>query len=97
MGLPHNLLISILQIEIPVGGLDCWVFLSGLEVLRHCEKLTDTSQPRAQALNTANLWDYVCRKVRKKCSGRKFQIITTVKLSGALYLIEWMSSDHMIT
>ena len=34
-------------------------------MLRHCEKLTDSSQPRAQALNTANLWDYVCRKVSK--------------------------------
>ena len=42
------------------------MFLSGLEVLRKCEKLTDTSQPRAQALNTANLWDYVCRKVRNE-------------------------------
>ena len=52
-----------MQVEILGGGLDCWVFLSGLEVLRHCEKLTDSSQPRAQALNTANLWDYVCRKV----------------------------------
>lgn len=63
----HNTVqeIKTLEIEIPGGGLDCWVFLSGLEVLRKCEKLTDTSQPRAQALNTANLWDYVCRKLRR--------------------------------
>ncbi|XP_053396902.1 trafficking protein particle complex subunit 10-like isoform X2 [Mercenaria mercenaria] len=54
-----------LDIEITEGGLDCWVYLSGLEVLLKCENMTDSVNPRAQALNTAYLWDYVCRKLEK--------------------------------
>lgn len=54
-----------LDVEIMEGGLDCWVYLCGLEVLQRCQKLTDADSPRAQALNTAYLGDYVCRKLQK--------------------------------
>lgn len=45
------------------GGLDCWVYLSGLEVLLKCEQEKDSVNPRAQALNQAYLGDHVCKKV----------------------------------
>ncbi|KAL4232651.1 Trafficking protein particle complex subunit 10 [Mactra antiquata] len=54
-----------LEIEINDGGLDCWVYLSGLEVLLKCQELTDSVNPRSQSLNTAYLWDYVCRKLQR--------------------------------
>ncbi|XP_052241628.1 trafficking protein particle complex subunit 10-like isoform X2 [Dreissena polymorpha] len=56
---------KVLEIAICEGGLDCWVYLSGLEVLLKCEAHTDPINPRSQALNTAYLWDYICRKLHK--------------------------------
>ncbi|WAR06773.1 TPC10-like protein [Mya arenaria] len=52
-----------LEVCICEGGLDCWVYLSGLEVLLKCGQLEDPVNSRSQALNTAYLWDYVCRKL----------------------------------
>mgnify|MGYP000544272824 CR=1 FL=1 len=55
-----------LQIEVCEGGLDCWVYLSGLEVLLKCEQEKDSVNARAKALNQAYLGDYVCRKVSRE-------------------------------
>ena len=51
----------------PVGTIDCWVFLSCLEVLNKCEKFTGSDPMKSYSLYTASLWDYSRRKVRTKC------------------------------
>ncbi|KAL3882131.1 hypothetical protein ACJMK2_028502 [Sinanodonta woodiana] len=53
-----------LEVQIPLGGLDCWVFLSALEVLQHCQKHEESVQNKSYSLCTASLWDYACRKLR---------------------------------
>lgn len=52
-----------LQVVMPTAALDCWVFLSCMEILQTCERYTDSSQMEAYSLYTANLRDYTRRKV----------------------------------
>jgi len=47
----------------PDGALDCWVFLSCLEILQTCERYLEPSQPNAYSISQANLWDYTRKKV----------------------------------
>ncbi|XP_022294052.2 trafficking protein particle complex subunit 10-like isoform X1 [Crassostrea virginica] len=53
-----------LKVEMPVGTIDCWVFMSCLEVLNKCEKFTGSDPMRSYSLYTASLWDYSRRKLR---------------------------------
>lgn len=53
------------QVEMPVGTIDCWVFLSCLEVLNKCEKFSGSDPIKSYSLYTASLWDYARKKVRK--------------------------------
>lgn len=50
------------QVKIPEGGLQCWVVLSGLEVLAACQK-HETGQVDRCSIFTAHLWDYIRAKV----------------------------------
>lgn len=53
------------QVGMPVGTIDCWVFLSCLEVLNKCEKFSGSDPMKSYSLYTASLWDYARKKVRK--------------------------------
>lgn len=48
-----------------VGIIDCWVFLSCLEVLNKCEKFFGFDFIKSYFLYIVSLWDYVRKKVRK--------------------------------
>ena len=51
--------------SIPEGALQCWVVLSGLEVLAACQK-HETGQVDRVSIFTAHLWDHIRAKVRGK-------------------------------
>ncbi|XP_033741399.1 trafficking protein particle complex subunit 10-like [Pecten maximus] len=55
--------VNTLKVVMPEAALDCWVFLSCMEILQTCENHTDTSQMEAYSLYTANLRDYTRRKL----------------------------------
>jgi len=45
------------------GALDCWSFVSALEVLHSCEKYEDLYNPELFYLYRATLWDHARKKV----------------------------------
>ena len=47
----------------PPGAIDCWVFLTCLEVLHACEHFNESGQLETYSLNTASMWDYARGKV----------------------------------
>lgn len=54
-----------LKVSVPPGALDCWVFLSCLEVLQRIEGCCDRSQIDANVSHTVGLWSYATEKVSK--------------------------------
>lgn len=54
-----------LQVSVPPGALDCWVFLSCLEVLQRIEGCCDRAQIDANVSHTVGLWSYATEKVSK--------------------------------
>lgn len=57
-----------LQVSVPPGALDCWVFLSCLEVLQRIEGCCDRAQVDANIAHTVGLWGYATEKVTAECS-----------------------------
>ena len=55
--------LKILEVSLPDGAEACWVFLSCLEVLRTCERYSDSSEMENYSLQTANLWAYAREKL----------------------------------
>lgn len=47
----------------PPGALDCWVFLSCLEVLQRIEGCCDRAHLDANSAHTVGLWSYATEKV----------------------------------
>lgn len=58
-----------LQVSVPPGALDCWVFLSCLEVLQRIEGCCDRAQIDANVSHTVGLWSYATEKVSEWCVG----------------------------
>lgn len=60
------------QVSVPPGALDCWVFLSCLEVLQRIEGCCDRAQIDSNIAHTVGLWSYATEKVtarrRRACS-----------------------------
>ncbi len=56
--------VCVLQVSVVSGALDCWVFLSCLEVLHRIEGCCDRSQLDANSSHTVGLWTYATEKVR---------------------------------
>lgn len=62
-----QLILSVyLQVSVPPGALDCWVFLSCLEVLQRIEGCCDRAQIDANVSHTVGLWSYATEKVSKR-------------------------------
>lgn len=77
-----------LEVELPEGALQCWVVLSGLEVLAACQK-HDTGQVDKCAIFTAHLWDHVRNKLKELghlCSLMPGMIPTSEQLNRVLDL-----------
>lgn len=51
------------QVSVLDGALDCWVFLSCLEVLHRIEGCCDQAQLAANCSHTVGLWAYATDKV----------------------------------
>lgn len=65
-----QLILSVLlQVSVPPGALDCWVFLSCLEVLQRIEGCCDRAQIEANVSHTVGLWSYATEKVSEWCVG----------------------------
>ncbi|KAM5127381.1 trafficking protein particle complex subunit 10-like, partial [Mantella aurantiaca] len=60
----HNCVqeLRLLEVAVPPGALDCWVFLSCLEVLQRIEGSCDRSQLDANISHTVGLWSYAMKK-----------------------------------
>lgn len=54
------------QVSVLEGALDCWVFLSCLEVLHRIEGCCDPAQLAANCSHTVGLWAYATDKVTKQ-------------------------------
>lgn len=54
---------SVVQVSVLDGALDCWVFLSCLEVLHRIEGCCDPAQLAANSTHTVGLWVYAIEKV----------------------------------
>ncbi|KAM6162802.1 trafficking protein particle complex subunit 10-like [Erethizon dorsatum] len=51
------------MVSVPLGALDCWVFLSCLEVLQRIEGCCDRAQIDSNIAHTVGLWSYATEKV----------------------------------
>ncbi|XP_053312828.1 trafficking protein particle complex subunit 10 [Spea bombifrons] len=62
----HNCVqeLRLLEVSVPPGALDCWVFLSCLEVLQRIEGCCDRAQMEANVAHTVGLWSYATEKLR---------------------------------
>uniref|UniRef100_A0A8C2KJ74 Trafficking protein particle complex 10 n=1 Tax=Cyprinus carpio TaxID=7962 RepID=A0A8C2KJ74_CYPCA len=62
----HNCVqeLRLLEVSVVSGALDCWVFLSCLEVLHRIEGCCDRSQLEANSSHTVGLWTYATEKLR---------------------------------
>lgn len=65
----HNCVqeLRLLEVSVLEGALDCWVFLSCLEVLHRIEGCCDQAQLAANCSHTVGLWAYATDKL--KCLG----------------------------
>ncbi|XP_036207285.1 trafficking protein particle complex subunit 10 isoform X8 [Myotis myotis] len=52
------------QVSVPPGALDCWVFLSCLEVLQRIEGCCDRAQIDSNIAHTVGLWSYATEKLK---------------------------------
>lgn len=55
------------QVSVTPGALDCWVFLSCLEVLQRIEGCCDRAQMDSNIGHTVGLWSYATAKVVWVC------------------------------
>ncbi|XP_051767621.1 trafficking protein particle complex subunit 10 [Ctenopharyngodon idella] len=62
----HNCVqeLRLLEVSVVSGALDCWVFLSCLEVLHRIEGCCDRSQLEANFSHTVGLWTYATEKLK---------------------------------
>lgn len=56
--------LKLLDVSVPPGALDCWVFLSGLEVLQRIEGCCDRAQIDSNIAHTVGLWSYATEKLK---------------------------------
>ncbi|KAK7107426.1 trafficking protein particle complex subunit 10-like [Littorina saxatilis] len=85
-----------LEVKIPEGGLQCWVVLSGLEVLAACQK-HETGQVDRCSIFTAHLWDYIRAKLKELgqlCSLMPGMEPTSEQLNQVLDLKGGMALSH---
>ncbi|XP_070263199.1 trafficking protein particle complex subunit 10 isoform X3 [Myotis yumanensis] len=55
---------SVPAVSVPPGALDCWVFLSCLEVLQRIEGCCDRAQIDSNIAHTVGLWSYATEKLK---------------------------------
>ncbi|XP_069745228.1 trafficking protein particle complex subunit 10 isoform X2 [Narcine bancroftii] len=62
----HNCVqeLKLLEVSVPIGALDCWVFLSCLEVLQRIEGCCDRAQLENNCCHTVGLWSYATEKLK---------------------------------
>ncbi|XP_068931105.1 trafficking protein particle complex subunit 10 isoform X1 [Petaurus breviceps papuanus] len=62
----HNCVqeLRLLEVSVPPGALDCWVFLSCLEVLQRIEGCCDRAQIDSNISHTVGLWSYATEKLK---------------------------------
>uniref|UniRef100_H3CJ11 Trafficking protein particle complex subunit 10 n=1 Tax=Tetraodon nigroviridis TaxID=99883 RepID=H3CJ11_TETNG len=62
----HNCVqeLRLLEVSVLEGALDCWVFLSCLEVLHRIEGCCDQAQLAANSTHTVGLWVYAIEKLK---------------------------------
>ncbi|KAI1899189.1 hypothetical protein AGOR_G00059140 [Albula goreensis] len=62
----HNCVqeLRLLEVSVLQGALDCWVFLSCLEVLQRIEGCCDRAQLEANCSHTVGLWAYATEKLK---------------------------------
>ncbi|XP_058152306.1 trafficking protein particle complex subunit 10 isoform X2 [Dasypus novemcinctus] len=56
--------LQLLEVSVPPGALDCWVFLSCLEVLQRIEGCCDRAQIDSNIAHTVGLWSYATEKLK---------------------------------
>nr|XP_045359962.1 trafficking protein particle complex subunit 10 isoform X1 [Camelus bactrianus] len=56
--------LELLDVSVPPGALDCWVFLSCLEVLQRIEGCCDRVQIDSNIAHTVGLWSYATEKLK---------------------------------
>ncbi|XP_066115340.1 trafficking protein particle complex subunit 10 isoform X2 [Saccopteryx bilineata] len=56
--------LKLLEVSVPPGALDCWVFLSCLEVLQRIEGCCDRMQIDSNIAHTVGLWSYATEKLK---------------------------------
>ncbi|XP_023571664.1 trafficking protein particle complex subunit 10 isoform X2 [Octodon degus] len=56
--------LRLLEVSVPLGALDCWVFLSCLEVLQRIEGCCDRAQIDSNIAHTVGLWSYATEKLK---------------------------------
>ncbi|KAM9317494.1 LOW QUALITY PROTEIN: trafficking protein particle complex subunit 10 [Gastrophryne carolinensis] len=66
LDLLHNCVqeLRLLEVSVPAGALDCWVFLSCLEVLQRLDGCCERGQMEANISHTVGLWSYAMEKLQ---------------------------------
>ena len=82
------------------GALDCWVFLSCLEVLHRIEGCCDQAQLEANVSHTVGLWAYATDKVGfhlGSCLLRSFSSVLLPLHCLLFGVLGWVSVNHFVT
>lgn len=74
-------IVVVVKVSVLEGALDCWVFLSCLEVLHRIEGCCDQAQLAANCSHTVGLWAYATDKVTQLFSNVALITYVTFHLS----------------
>ncbi|XP_064628401.1 trafficking protein particle complex subunit 10-like [Lineus longissimus] len=94
----HNCVqeLAILDLNMPIGSVACWVFLSTLSVLETCERFSDSTQLENYSLYAANLWEYARTKLLelgKLCGLMPDTETTSAQLNTVVDLLSGINNE----
>lgn len=81
--------VLVVQVSVLDGALDCWVFLSCLEVLHRIEGCCDQVQLAANCSHTVGLWAYATDKVTKSTESCSFVFDHLCNFQDVSWYREW--------
>ncbi|XP_057707819.1 trafficking protein particle complex subunit 10 isoform X1 [Corythoichthys intestinalis] len=95
----HNCVheLRLLEVSVLEGALDCWVFLSCLEVLHRIESCCDQPQLAANSAHTVGLWAYATEKLKslgKLCGLASRQGPTSEDLNRTVDLLAGLGDER---
>ncbi|XP_029433678.1 trafficking protein particle complex subunit 10 isoform X2 [Rhinatrema bivittatum] len=95
----HNCVqeLKLLEVLVPPGALDCWVFLSCLEVLQRIEGCHEQAQIEANMSHMVELWSYATEKLKSLgylCGLASENMPNSEDLNRTVDLLAGLGAEH---